>query len=66
MAASECNDAIDTYNTAIDSVSYTLKRYANCVAGSHGRDDCSTEFRRLKYAQSDFENAVLRHASDCD
>jgi hypothetical protein len=66
VAASECNDAIDSYNMAIDNISFTLKRYGNCVASSHGRDDCSTEFRRLKYAQDDFESAVLRHQSDCE
>jgi hypothetical protein len=64
--SSECADAISQYNAAAGDVSTTLRRYANCVAGSKGHDDCSLEFRRLKSAQSDFETAVSQYASECD
>ena len=49
---------IDAYNSAVTNIGYPLKRYARCLESSDGSDDCSTEFRRLKYAQSEFESAV--------
>ena len=44
----------------------TLRRYTNCISNSRGRDDCSSEFRRLKNAQDDFETAVSNYRSECD
>lgn len=64
-AASDCGDARESYNTAIDAVSYALRRYTNCLNASGGTDDCSTEFRRLKYAQGDLESAVSAIGSYC-
>ncbi|MFC0588291.1 hypothetical protein ACFFF7_02580 [Novosphingobium aquiterrae] len=63
--ATECKDAVESYNSALSEVSYTLKRYANCVSASAGQDDCSTEFRRLKYAQANLESAVMEISSYC-
>jgi hypothetical protein len=63
---SDCQDAISQYNSAISDISTTLRRYTNCVSNSNGHDDCSSEFRRLKSAQSDFEDAVSKYGSDCD
>jgi hypothetical protein len=62
----ECRDAVDQYSSAIADVSDTLKRYADCVSSSKGHDDCSTEFRRLKDAQDDFESAVSDYSSECE
>jgi len=62
----ECQDAISSYNSAISDISSTLRRYTSCVSNSNGRDDCSSEFRRLKNAQSDFESAVSNYRSECD
>jgi hypothetical protein len=56
-ATADCSDATNTYNSAISDVSDTL---------SNGSDDCSSEFRRLKNAQSDFEAAVSAYQSECD
>lgn len=66
QASSECSYAVDSYNTAVDDISYKLKAYARCVGGSNGTDDCSFEFRRLKIAQDDFETAVSDYQSDCE
>jgi hypothetical protein len=63
---SECADAVSQYNSAADGISTTLRRYASCVVSSKGHDDCSTEFRRLKSAQSDFESAVSEYESECN
>ena len=60
-----CELAIEQYNHAVSDVVSTLKRYVNCVADSKGEDDCSTEFRRLKSAQSDFEDAISSYRSEC-
>ena len=65
-ASEDCQDAVAKYNEAISDISSTLRRYTNCVSSSRGHDDCSSEFRRLKAAQSDFEDAVMKHRSECD
>jgi hypothetical protein len=63
--ASDCSDARERYNSAVSEISYTLRRYTNCVNNSAGADDCYTEFRRLKNAQDDFEAAVSEIGSYC-
>ncbi len=62
----DCRDAIDRYNSAISDISSYLRRYTNCVSGSQGQDDCSSEFRRMKSAQDDFESAVSDYRSYCE
>ena len=65
-SASDCSDAADAYNTSTSDISDYLRRYVNCVSGSQGRDDCSSECRRLKNAQDDFESAVSSYQiNDC-
>lgn len=61
-----CQWAVDRYNSALSNISYAVSRYANCVGSSRGNDDCSMEFRRLKNAQSDFEQATMAYRFDCD
>src|ERR1700733_3378385 len=64
-ASANCNDATDTYNSAISDLSNALRRYSRCLSSSNGHDDCSSEFRRVKNAQSDFESAVSEYESEC-
>lgn len=64
-AASDCKSAIAEYNSAVDEVDYTLKRYTRCLGASAGSDDCSSEFRKLKFAQDEFETAVSGYQSEC-
>ena len=64
--ASDCSDAAEQYDQALDEVIYALNRYTRCLNGSGGRDDCSTEFRRLKNAQDDLEYAVSDIESYCE
>jgi hypothetical protein len=61
-----CKDAADQYNSAIGDIGDYLKRYAGCVEGSRGHDDCSSEFSRLKSAQDDFESAVSEYENECN
>jgi hypothetical protein len=65
-ATANCNDATYTYNSAISDVSDALKRYSRCLSSSNGLDDCSSEFRKLKNAQSDLESAVSEYESECN
>ena len=62
----ECEDAVASYNSAIEDISNTMKRYSRCVSESQGHDDCSSAFRRLKSSQSDFETAVSNYGSECE
>jgi hypothetical protein len=61
----ECTRSIDNYNSVIQDVADTLKRYTNCISASRGSDDCSSEFSRLRSAQDDFESAVSQYRSNC-
>lgn len=63
---SDCQDAITQYNSSISDISAAVRRYTNCLSASNGHDDCSSEFRRLKSAQSDFEDAVSKYGLECN
>jgi hypothetical protein len=65
-ATANCDDAVNTYTSVISDVSDAIQRYTRCLSSSNGRDDCSSEFRKLKNAQSDFESAVSKYESECD
>jgi hypothetical protein len=60
-----CSDATQLYNLAISDISDALRRYTRCLSNSSGQDDCSSEFRRLLNAQSDFESAVSQFGLEC-
>ncbi len=64
-AAWDCNEAVQQYNSALGEIEYTMRRYARCVSGSQANDDCYYEFRKLKYAQDDFESAISEYQSMC-
>lgn len=66
IAAADCGDAVDSYNSAISEIEYQLGRYTRCVSNSAGEDDCNSEFRRLRGAQDDFESAVSDYRNECD
>ncbi len=60
-----CRSAINEYNAAVEEISSTIRRYANCVSNSQGQDDSYSEFRRMKSAQDDFEMAVSSYQMSC-
>jgi hypothetical protein len=62
-ATADCREATSSYNSAISDA---IRRYTRCLSSSNGHDDCSSEFRRLKNAQSDFESAVSDFESACN
>jgi hypothetical protein len=61
----DCDDAVQSYNSAISDIQSYLRRYTNCLSSSNGSDDCSSEFRRLRSAQSDYESAVSSYQLYC-
>lgn len=65
-AGYDCESSVEEYNSALDDISSYLRRYSTCVSSSKGTDDCSTEFRRLRYAQDAFESAVSDVSSYCE
>jgi hypothetical protein len=65
QAHADCSSAVSSYNSTLSDIDSYLKRYARCVAASSGTDDCSSEFRRLRSAQGDFESAVSDYQSYC-
>lgn len=64
-ASADCKQTVDAYNTAIEEISSTIKRYSRCISNSEGHDECSSEFRRLRSAQGDFETAVSDYGFQC-
>jgi hypothetical protein len=64
-AYADCNLAVSSYNSAVSDIEMRLRRYTQCLANSQGTDDCSSEFRRLRSAQSDFESAVSDYQLNC-
>jgi hypothetical protein len=65
VAQANCSDAIDTINSAMSNLSNALEGYSRCLSDGNGHDDCSSEFRRLTKAQSDFELAVSEYEQEC-
>jgi hypothetical protein len=65
VAKADCDDAVQSYNSAISDIESQLKRDTNGLSSSRGSDDCSSEFRRLRSAQSDFESAVSSYQLYC-
>ena len=61
----ECQNAIQSYNSALDDLTTALRSYTTCVDDSQGHDDCSIEFSRVRSVQDDFESAVSSYESDC-
>lgn len=49
----------------MSDIADAIKSYADCVAGSDGHDDCSSEFETLKSAQDDLELAVSEYEGNC-
>jgi hypothetical protein len=61
----ECRAAIESFDSARSDIADAIKSYADCVAGSDGHDDCSSEFETLKSAQDDLESAVSEYEGNC-
>ncbi len=60
-----CRGAIRSFKSAKVDIASAYRAYGNCVSSSDGQEDCSSEFRNLKSAQDDFEEAVSSYQTDC-
>lgn len=65
-ASAECRDATSQAESAASELADYARRLRNCAEARDFQDDCSTEFRRVRNAYSDYEDAVSTVASNCD
>lgn len=65
-AATYCDYAVDSYNSAISDIERGLATYAQCLGRSQGEDDCSRSFRDLRTAHERFEDAVGDIRQNCE
>lgn len=63
---SDCADARDRANSAASDLSGYARRLQRCADSGDFTDDCSTEFRRVKYAHGDYESAVSDISMYCE
>ena len=64
-ASADCQEARDHHLAVVEEIREYLGRYVQCITISPGREDCSSAFRRLSNAQSEFEKAVEELRSEC-
>lgn len=63
--SSNCQNAkSQAQSTAADLANYS-RRLRSCAEAEDFSDDCSSEFRRVRNAQSDYESAVSSVSSAC-
>jgi len=64
--SSDCTDARDNAESAASDLGGYARRLQQCAESEDFGDDCSTEFRRVKSAYSDYESAVSDVSSYCN
>lgn len=60
-----CNYAVREYNDAMELLAGNLRRHLRCLSLSEGKDDCSSEFRRVRASQGAFEMTVSDYQREC-
>jgi hypothetical protein len=63
---SDCEDAKSSAESAASDLSSYSRRLQRCAEAGDYSDDCSTEFRRVRSAHSDYESAVSEVSSYCE
>ena len=61
-----CQDAMARVESIADELADKSKRLRNCAESKNFSDDCSSEFRRVRSAQGDYESAVSTYKSECE
>jgi hypothetical protein len=61
----ECADARRRAERAASELADYARRLRTCAESNDFTNDCSTEFRRVRSAQDDYESAVSSVSSDC-
>ncbi|MFZ3084418.1 hypothetical protein [Rhodoferax ferrireducens] len=62
----ECRDSLSQAESAASELADYARKLRNCAEAQDFGDDCSTEFRRVKDAHSDYEDAVSSVSGDCN
>jgi hypothetical protein len=65
LALADCKSAVEQYNFTVGEIETHIRRYAHCLAERRGQEDCSSAFRRLHTAQSNFELVVSKLQDHC-
>lgn len=63
---SDCSNAQDRATSAASDLSGYARRLQRCADSGDFTDDCSAEFRRVKYAHGDYESALSDVSMYCD
>lgn len=61
----ECADAKERAKSAASELADYARKLRNCAESGNTSDDCSSEFRRVKNAQSNYESAVADVSDNC-
>jgi hypothetical protein len=61
----DCQDALDQAESNASDLADYSRRLRNCAEAKDFSDDCSSEYRRVKNAASDYEFAVSSVQSNC-
>ena len=64
--SSACRDAQGRAESAASELADRSRRLRNCAESQDYSEDCSSEFRRVRSAHSDYESAVSSVQSDCN
>ncbi len=64
--SAECRDSHSRAEGAASELADYSRKLRNCAEAQDFGDDCSTEFRRVKNAYSDYEDAVSSVSSNCN
>lgn len=64
--STECSEAKETAKSKSEDLEDSSKKLSACADQDDHRDDCSSEFSRVKSAYSDYEEAVSRLRDACD
>ena len=64
--SSQCRDAQERAESAASELADRAKRLRSCAESQDYSEDCSSEFRRVRGAHSDYESAVSSVGSECN
>ena len=64
--SSACRDAQERAESSASELADRARKLRNCAESQGYTDDCSSEFRRVRSAQSEYESAISSVQSDCN
>lgn len=64
--SAECRDSLSRAESAASELADYSRKLRNCAEAQDFSEDCSTEFRRVKNAYGDYEDAVSSVSSNCN